>query len=225
MKTTSEVMDGGYGSVGPIRRVRNKFATEPRSEGPRSISSAQIAAGTSFTSRSFVPVFQKTSGTAGTSTTSNLHTADKHEQNSKLESNPAGSSNETVRKILEQLDRHKPTPKEKAAELKLATEWKRPPSQDTNFMPKKITNLATGSDLQRSGISSDYRSLLKGIDGVDPLKTSNAANKTSNVVNDAVTAPLFVFKSKDVANEVFFLSCLYYFFTFRITIFNMSKCL
>ncbi|KAM0041110.1 hypothetical protein Hdeb2414_s0011g00362461 [Helianthus debilis subsp. tardiflorus] len=137
MKISSDVTDGGYGSVGPIRRIRNKFASEPHSEGPRTFSSAQIAS-SSNASRSFVPVFQKKSLTAATP---NLHTVDKHEQAFKNDANFAGPSNETVRKILDQLDRHKPTPKEKAAELKLATEWKRSPSQHSNsIMPNFKTS-------------------------------------------------------------------------------------
>ncbi|KAI7726324.1 hypothetical protein M8C21_008122 [Ambrosia artemisiifolia] len=185
-KTSSDVMDGGYGSVGPIRRVRNKFASEPQSEGPTRLSSAQLVSSSSA-SRSFVPVFQKTPVVS--SGTSYLHTSDKREQTLKAEANPAGPSNETVRKILEHLDRHKPTPKEKAAELKLATEWKRSPSQDTN--------------LQRSGVSSDSRYLKgpnSGISFRDQTKTSNAETKTSTAVNDAA-APSFGFKNTGAANE------------------------
>ncbi|KAK9070832.1 hypothetical protein SSX86_011234 [Deinandra increscens subsp. villosa] len=198
MKTSSDVMDGGYGSVGPIRRVRNKFASEPRSEGPKTPSSAQIANSYSA-SRSFVPVFQKNAGTVGSS---NFRTADRHEQTSKGEASPAGPSNETVRKILEQLDRHQPTPKEKAAELKLATEWKRSPSQDTNLMPVLAT--LTGPDLQRGGMSSDSR-YFKGPDGGvsfrDQMKTSNAEAKTSSSDNAAVAGPSFGFKNTGVAHE------------------------
>ncbi|KAM0000700.1 hypothetical protein Hdeb2414_s0414g00888671 [Helianthus debilis subsp. tardiflorus] len=135
-KTSSDVMDGGYGSVGPIRRVRNKFASEPQSEGPTRRSSAQLVSSSSA-SRSFVPVFQNNPVTSGTS---HLNTSDKHEQTFKAE---AGPSNETVRKILEHLDRHKPTPKEKAAELKLATEWKRSPSRETKT-PTTVNDAAAG---------------------------------------------------------------------------------
>lgn len=201
MKTSSDVMNGGYGSIGPIRRIRNKFASEPQSEGPRMPSSAQIASSSSA-SRSFVPVFQKNPGTTGTP---NLRTADKHEQTSKGEENPAGPSNETVRKILEHLDRHKPTPKEKAAELKLATEWKRSPSQDTSSMP--ILAIVTGPDLQRRGIPSDS-GYLKGPEGGisfrDQMRTSNAETKTSASANDAAVAsgPSFGFKNTGVADEV-----------------------
>ncbi|XP_076953967.1 nuclear pore complex protein NUP1-like [Bidens hawaiensis] len=193
-KTSSDAMDVGYGSVGPIRRVKNKLVTEPQSEGPKSFSSARIASSSSA-SRSSVPVFQKNTRTSGTS---NFYTADKNEQSFKgdANTNSAGPSNETVRKILEQLDRHKPTPKEKAAELKLATDWKRLPSQDTNL---------SGPGLHRSGVSSDSR-YFKGPDGGvsfrDQVKTSNADTKRSASVNDAAApGPVFGFTNMGAANE------------------------
>ncbi|PWA75012.1 hypothetical protein CTI12_AA247060 [Artemisia annua] len=209
-KTSSDVMDGGYGSLGPIRRVRNKFVSEPQSEGPRRLSSAQIASSSSA-SRSSVPVFQKNSVTAWTSGTSNLYTADKHEEPSKGELNPAGPSNETVRKILEQLDRHKPTPKEKAEELKIATGWKRLPSQDTTLMPRTSTTIATlrGPDSQRSGVLNDKSSSVKETDvGVrfqDPV-TIDAASRRSSSVDDADAGPSFGFSNAGAADEVSLLS-------------------
>nr|GEV96954.1 hypothetical protein [Tanacetum cinerariifolium] len=205
MKTSSDVMDGGYGSVGPIRRVRNKFASEPQSEGPRRFSSAQIASSSSA-SRSSVPVFQKNSATGRTSGTSNLYTADKHEEPSKGEVNPAGPSNETVRKILEQLDRHKPTPKEKAEELKIATGWKRLPSQDTNLMPRTSTTIATlrGPDLPRSGVLNEKSFSVKETDGrvrfQDPV-TTDAANRISSSVDDAEAGPSFGFSNIGAVDE------------------------
>ncbi|KAK1434682.1 hypothetical protein QVD17_00431 [Tagetes erecta] len=200
MKTSSDVMDGGYGSVGPIRCIRNKFASEPQSEGPRKPPSAQFDFSSSA-SRSFVPVFQKNPVTIGTP---NLHTADKREQSSKREANPTGLSSETVRKILEHLDRHKPTPKEKEAELKLATEWRRSPSQDTSSMP--ILPTLTGPDLQRRGMPSDSGYLKGPADGVsfrDQMKTLNAETKTSASVSDAAVAsgPSFGFKNTGAADE------------------------
>ncbi|KAI3771661.1 hypothetical protein L6452_02828 [Arctium lappa] len=208
MKSSGDVMDGGYGSVGPIRRVRNKFASEPGLEGPSSPFSAQVPS-SSGASRSFMPVFQKNPETSGTSGRSNVNKVDRHEQTFKGEATPAGPSNETVRKILEQLDRHKPTPKEKAAELKLATEWKRSPSQDITLMPKESTIIATlsGPDLQRTGVSSDNRSFKETNGGVsfkaipDPTKTSNAATKTSSTVDDAGAGPSFGFKNMGGADE------------------------
>ncbi|KVI11666.1 hypothetical protein Ccrd_009926 [Cynara cardunculus var. scolymus] len=205
MKSSGDVMDGGYGSVGPIRHVRKIFASEPGLEGPSSLFSAQVPS-SSGASRSFIPVFQKNPETSGTSGTSNVNTVDTF----KGEATPAGPSNETVRKILEQLDRHKPTPKEKAAELKLATEWKRSPSQDLTLMPKESTIVATLTepDLQRSGVSSDNRTSLNGTNGgvsfkgmPDPTKTSNAATKTSSTVDVAGTGPSFGFKNMGGADQ------------------------
>lgn len=195
MKTSSDVMDGGYGSVGPIRRSRNKLVSEPYSEGPRSFSSAHIAS-SSNPSRSFVPVFQKNPITPATS---NVHTAEKYKQAFKNDAISIGPSNETVKKILDQLDRHKPTPKEKAAELKLATEWKSSAPENTNsIMP--VLAPVTGPNL------SDDRSFLKGKDGgisfEDPKKASNEATKTFTSVNDAGAGPSSGFTNMGFASEV-----------------------
>lgn len=144
MKSSGDV----YGSVGPIRRVRNKFPFEPQSERRNA-------------SRSFVPVFQKNPEASGSSGTS-------------------GASSETVRKIMEQLDRHKPTPKEKADELKLATEWKRSPSENNS-------NLIIPNSKESSILGSFVK---KNEGGVDPVKTLN---------KDA--EPSFVFKNTNAAAD------------------------
>ncbi|KAI3513801.1 hypothetical protein L1887_11969 [Cichorium endivia] len=157
MKSSGDVMDGGYGSVGPIRRVRNKFASEPRSEGPKA-------------SRSFVPVFQKNPEASGSSGSISIRTVDK-----------GGPSNETVRKIMEQLDRHKPTPKEKAEELKIATQWKRFPSQDNNSIPKENTILETltghdKSDKSDKSYNKSDNTFVGGVsfkEIVEPMKSSH----------------------------------------------------
>lgn len=56
------------------------------------------------------------------------------------------SSSEAVRKILEHLDRNKPTPKEKAAELKFATAWRKTPDEmASDTVPKgNISSLQFG---------------------------------------------------------------------------------
>ncbi|KAD3067936.1 hypothetical protein E3N88_35816 [Mikania micrantha] len=200
-KTSSDVVvDDDYESVGPIRRMRNKFVSKPRSEGPRSFSSAQIAS-CSNASTSFVPVFQRNPITASTS---NFHSADKYEQTSNNYANSAEPSNERAKKILDRLDRHMPIPKEKAAELKLPTEWKRLPTQDkTSITP--VLAPVTGSNLQKSGTLSENKSFLKGTDGVnfeDDKKTSNAATKIYTSVNDTGAGPSIGFKNTGVANEV-----------------------
>ncbi|KAL8206248.1 hypothetical protein R6Q57_009799 [Mikania cordata] len=199
--TSSDVvMDDDYESVGPIRRMRNKFVSKPHSEGPRSFSSAQVAS-CSNASTSFVPVFQRNPITASTS---NFHTADKYEQTSKNYANSAGPSNERVKKILDRLERHMPTPKEKAAELKLPTEWKRLPTQDkTSITP--VLAPVTGPNLQKSGTLSENKSFLNGTDGVnfEDKKTSNAATKIYTSVNDTGAGPSIGFKNTGTANETY----------------------
>ncbi|CAH1432836.1 unnamed protein product [Lactuca virosa] len=145
MKSSGDV----YGSVGPIRRVRNKFPFEPQSERRSSAS------------RSFVPDFQKNLEASGSSITS-------------------GASSETVRKIMEQLDRHKPTPKEKADELKLATEWKKSSSENNSnlIIPNSKESSILGSFVKRND------------DGVDPVKTLH---------KDA--EPSFGFKNTSAADD------------------------
>ncbi|KAK1420977.1 hypothetical protein QVD17_22987 [Tagetes erecta] len=194
MKTSSDVMDGGYGSVGPIRGIRNKLVSEPYSEGPRSFSSAHIAS-SSNASRSFVPVFQKNPIIPAIS---NVHKADKYKQAYKNNTISTGPSNETVKKILDQLDRHKPTPKEKAAELKLPTEWKRSPSESSSSIMPVLASV-TGPNL------SDNRCFLKGTDdGIsfkDPKKASNAATRAFTSVNDASAGPSSGFTNMGFASE------------------------
>ncbi|KAL4571483.1 hypothetical protein LXL04_018243 [Taraxacum kok-saghyz] len=140
VKSSGDAMDGGYGSVGPIRRVRNKFLSEPQSESRPS------------GSRSFMPVFQKNPEASSTTTIR------EHEQTYKGEATPNGPSSETVRKIMEKLDRHKPTPKEKAEELKLATQWKKPSSENNNLVPNESS--VFGNLIGRDSI--DYKSFIVG---------------------------------------------------------------
>nr|XP_043620892.1 nuclear pore complex protein NUP1 isoform X2 [Erigeron canadensis] len=182
VKTSSNVMDGGYGSVGPIRRVRNKYT------------SAQNTSSSSV-SRSFMPVFERNSATAGTSGTSTISTTTKLEQTLGGVKSSSGPSNETVRKILEQLDRHIPTPKEKEAELKLATGWKKSSSQDTDLIFKGSSFLATGSDLQKFSAMSIPQVINK-----DPVINLNAATNTLSSVDEA-GVPSFSIKNMGAANE------------------------
>ncbi|KAL0333980.1 UNVERIFIED_CONTAM: hypothetical protein Sangu_1554200 [Sesamum angustifolium] len=96
----------GHGSVGPIRRIRNKFASEVRPRGSIFLSSSKDIPPKTTTPKvlgGFLPSSDK-----------NLEPGE-----------TSGLKALAVRKILEHLDRNKPTPKEKEAELKLATSWRR----------------------------------------------------------------------------------------------------
>ncbi|KAL0289061.1 UNVERIFIED_CONTAM: hypothetical protein Sradi_7081800 [Sesamum radiatum] len=118
----------GHGSVGPIRRIRNKFASEVRTRGSIFLSSSKDIPPKTATPKvlgGFLPSTDKNLEPGETSGASKHWSGDDVSGSSdRAISNPISSS-QAVRKILEHLDRNKPTPKEKEAELKLATSWRR----------------------------------------------------------------------------------------------------
>ncbi|KAK4391583.1 hypothetical protein Sango_1936100 [Sesamum angolense] len=118
----------GHGSVGPIRRIRNKFASEVRPRGSIFLSSSKDIPPKTATPKvlgGFLPSTDKNLEPGETSGASKHWSGDDVSGSSdRAISNPISSS-QAVRKILEHLDRNKPTPKEKEAELKLATSWRR----------------------------------------------------------------------------------------------------
>ncbi|CAK9136476.1 unnamed protein product [Ilex paraguariensis] len=177
MKTRSDALDDGYGSVGPIRHIRNKFASEARHRGSISIYSSQRASPQvekSSVSKGFLPAMEKNMELGGTSGASKYQSVE-HMVHSSEEVAPTSNPpcNEVLNKIIEHLDRHRPTPAEKAAELKLATEWKKSsPSEVTGVLPKENSSL-----LHLGGIDSQ-----KNIDLVDKKLSAggNGDNGKSN---------------------------------------------
>ncbi|KAH6761590.1 hypothetical protein C2S52_019023 [Perilla frutescens var. hirtella] len=117
-----------YGSVGPIRRIRNKFASEVRPRGsifpstpkeiPPKVSTTQVFGG-------FLPSAEKNLVPGETSGVSKYRSGDGVSRPSDrgIMSSTSISSSQAARRALELLDRSKPTPKQKEAELKLATAW------------------------------------------------------------------------------------------------------
>ncbi|XP_006358280.1 nuclear pore complex protein NUP1 isoform X2 [Solanum tuberosum] len=131
-KTRTDLPLPSYGSVGPIRRIRNKFGSESRPRksiflnNPNASSPLEKVGA----SKLFLPAAGKNLEVGQTSGVEKYQSVD-HRVGRSEEAIPLiSSSNDTVRKILEQLDRHKPTPAEKAAELKLASEWKKYPGKE-----------------------------------------------------------------------------------------------
>ncbi|KAF7153386.1 hypothetical protein RHSIM_Rhsim01G0068000 [Rhododendron simsii] len=123
-------------SVGPIRRARRKFVSEarPRSGSLRFPQNSPLQVGNSSLSNLFLPAH--TSGNlevGSTSTHTEFQSVDNTRNTSEVGIPALQSSNPAVRAILEHLDRNKPTPKEKSAELQLATEWKK-------FSSSKVTD-------------------------------------------------------------------------------------
>ncbi|KAK6945112.1 hypothetical protein RJ641_026214 [Dillenia turbinata] len=119
----------GYGSAGPIRRVRHRFVSQSASRGPSSLRSSQTVPpaaedadipGTSF------PVMKKNS-VHGTTSSSSKHFSLSNKPDSFEVSTPTAHPRSTLmaKQILEHLDRTVPSPKDKAAELKLASSWRK----------------------------------------------------------------------------------------------------
>lgn len=126
-RSRSNILGGGYGSGGPIRRARHKFALGT----PKKIDNFPPLAGpsqrenTSLSSAS-LPAYRKNIDARGTGNTVDPQWADDRPQTLEIgvPTVPRHSS-QVARKILEHLDRNYPTPKDKYAELKLATSWRK----------------------------------------------------------------------------------------------------
>jgi hypothetical protein len=134
-------LDDGRRSTGPIRRIRHKAVAESpsrRSVSFHSSSFSPLPAGGSNVFKGFSPAVMKNLEPGGTSSSSIFQS---------LENKPASAevsvptvhphSSQMARTILEHLERNPPTPKQKSAELKLATSWKKPQSSTVpTDMPK-----------------------------------------------------------------------------------------
>lgn len=174
-------MDNGYGSVGAIRRVRNRFATETPRRGSASLYSMQkspLQLKESNASKVFFPVKEKNVELGGTSGTSNDHSADNTTKSSEgLVPTPNLSASPAVKGILEHL-LSKPTPHDLAAELKIATQWKKSPSTDTDVMQ----NVSASTNFAHFGGSFDLR---KNTDGFKSSAEGTGNRETSNSVENS----------------------------------------
>ncbi|KAK4368923.1 hypothetical protein RND71_012715 [Anisodus tanguticus] len=131
-KTRTDLHLPSYGSAGPIRRMRNKFVSEFRPRRSIFLNSPNASSPLEKVgaSKLFLSAAGKNLEVGQTSGVEKYQSVE-HKVGRSEEALPhISSSNETVRKILEQLDRHKPTSAEKAAELKLASEWKKYPRNE-----------------------------------------------------------------------------------------------
>ncbi|XP_057436015.1 nuclear pore complex protein NUP1 [Lotus japonicus] len=119
-KSKVDALGSGYGSVGPIRSTRRKFGVQSTSRRP------------AYSSLS-IPSQRESSGVIEgfTPTVTKSTDADGMGNNHKPLGFKGGVPMHTslmAKKILEHIDRSVPTPKEKSAELNLATKWKNPES-------------------------------------------------------------------------------------------------
>ncbi|XP_031098329.1 uncharacterized protein LOC116002355 [Ipomoea triloba] len=132
VRTKNDVFESSYGSVGPIRRMRNKLGSETQ---PRKSIFLNPSKGASpiekpFAPKMFLPAVGTNKGIDETIGTSKSNIVDH------------AVPTETTRIMLEHFNRHKPTPREKADELKLATDWKKPSWADvSDARPNGSVNL------------------------------------------------------------------------------------
>jgi hypothetical protein len=157
----------GYGSVGPIRRLRNKFGSEIRPSGSSSLYSVRNSSSPS-----------KENNSTERAVTNSISKYNSVNTESTQLNSPA---NETVRKILEQLDRPKPTPKEIEAELKIGTAWKRSSDEGKlDFVGKK--NIFDSDKRDLLDQKKDSNNEIGHVSFKTNTQNTDFASKSSSVV-------------------------------------------
>ncbi|KAF7806397.1 nuclear pore complex protein NUP1 [Senna tora] len=132
-KSRGDVLEGGYGSVGPIRRIRHKIGAQSSSRSsaytPLSLNGASQKE-SSDVHEGFLPTVAKSLEPNRNSFPHKFRSLDKPQGTGMGVPTVHMHTSLMARKILEHIDRNPPTPKEKSTELKLATKWKNPESPD-----------------------------------------------------------------------------------------------
>ncbi|KAJ8753119.1 hypothetical protein K2173_017670 [Erythroxylum novogranatense] len=167
VSSRGNLLDDRHGSVGTIRRMRHSDVAEtPRQSVSFNLfqSSPEVAeVNVSEGSRSTF----KMNLERGINNFSRFQTPDMPQiSDDKVPTVPAHSS-QMARKILEQLDRNVPTPRDKSTELKLATYWKKPQSSD-------ITTIS----LNKNKSSTHWGGLIS--DKSDPVQSNSPVYQSDN---------------------------------------------
>ena len=190
-KPRGDVLEGGFGSVGPIRRERHKVGAQSSSRRPSYFNSSSGGPSQRESSDVHEDVMPRQSlETFGTSGSSKFHSSDNKSQGSELGVPTVHMHTSLMaRKILEHIDRNPPTPKEKCAELKLATKWKNP---DSSFDVGTILSNENNSLVKFKDVGYKYN----GLDG----KKSTPRNEGSERSN-VDCLPKLLDKSVNARNE------------------------
>ncbi|KAA3476910.1 Triosephosphate isomerase [Gossypium australe] len=148
----SNTVDKGYGSVGPIRRIRHKGTAEIPSRGSiysHSSLNDPFPVGNSNVSKGQFSSIKKNLEQGGASSSSDIQSVDGN-RSSEMGIPPVHPhSSQMARTILEHLERTLVTPKKKSEELKIATSWKKSQSSDVNASVS-----AEHNDLPNLGLDS-----------------------------------------------------------------------
>ncbi|KAJ7978932.1 Nuclear pore complex protein NUP1, partial [Quillaja saponaria] len=132
VKLRTDTLEGGYGSVGPIRRTRNKIGAE--SSLRRSAYFHSSINGPSQVEKfNALPGIVRNLEPGETSGTPKFPLQDGKPHFSEVGVPTVHSHTSLIaRQILEHIDRNPPTPKEKSDELKLTIKWKKPDFSDVS---------------------------------------------------------------------------------------------
>ncbi|KAL6586006.1 hypothetical protein OROMI_002650 [Orobanche minor] len=205
VKSRGDTIDG-YGSVGPIRRIRNKFSSEVRPRGsifspPKEPSELVKPAPGGFllSTAKTMELGEKCGASKYWPGENILVSSDRGISN--LNSSPS----QAVRKILEHLDRHKPTPKEKEAELKLATAWRKSSpgasdtSHDQNVSSVHVIEISSQKDVDMSSanISVEF-SKRSSTSNLCMKSQDKGMNEAEGAVNSNTKAFGSVFTGPDI---------------------------
>lgn len=150
-------LHNGRGSVGPIRRVRHKFLSEVPASGSVSFHNPQKGTSDVTKSKLLLPTMKKNLVVGESSTAEVFQPVDNAANDSPLAMPTLQSSNPAVRAILEHLERSKPSPKEKEAELKLATA-----RQTTSSIKATDTRQNEGANTSVFGKESSVQRIERG---------------------------------------------------------------
>ncbi|KAK9156918.1 hypothetical protein Scep_003492 [Stephania cephalantha] len=166
-KRRSSVLDNDISSIGPIRRIRQKtnLVSPFKSSGlatpgtpllgPATTASADLVLGSTSSNRNLLPTSETKNNTSSHRPLENL---DGSNPDMHFDSVPS-QSNEMARKILQQLDKLVPSPRERSSDLKLAA--------TVGKAPAKLTpNMLHGQAL-KSMEDVDSSKLLHNIQNAD----------------------------------------------------------
>ncbi|KAH1057323.1 hypothetical protein J1N35_035388 [Gossypium stocksii] len=171
----SNMVDKGYGSVGPIRRIRHKGTAEIPSRGSiysHSSLNDPFPVVNSNVSKGQFSSIKKNLERGGASSSSDIQSVDGN-RSSEMGIPPVHPhSSQMARTILDHLERTLLTPKKKSEELKIATSWKKSQSSDVNAAVS-----AEHNDLQNLGLDSSKSR--------DKLNNRSSAPRNDNSISVA----------------------------------------
>ncbi|KAM0969381.1 hypothetical protein COP2_018024 [Malus domestica] len=154
-----DTLDGGYGSAGPVRRLRHKSAAQSPATGSPYVHSSPFGSSrgeNSSATKGFLPA-AKNFELGGLSGNSQIQSSDRKSSSFGVPTVHPQSSL-IARTILEHIDRNPPTPKDKSEELKLAFAWKKTPSSGvSSVIQNGHDSLPVGGFNSRKLINQDYQ--------------------------------------------------------------------